>query len=90
MVFDKQSVIDHISQVAGSDQAQQALQSLPDQVDTELHGDILQKLGVDPQQMVSQLGGELGGKFGDSQLGSQLGNDVGNMFGGGGNKNQQN
>lgn len=83
MIFDKQSVIDHISQVAGSDQVQQAMQNLPDQVDTEAHGQLLQQLGVDPQQMASKLGGQIGEAVGQQDMGSQLGNAVGGMFGGG-------
>jgi hypothetical protein len=56
MLFDKQAVVDHILQQVGPDQAQQAAQSLPDQVDTEQHGGMLQQFGVDPQSMASQLG----------------------------------
>lgn len=42
---------------SGSDQAQQAAQQLPDQVDHEDHADLLNKFGINPQEMVSQLGG---------------------------------
>jgi hypothetical protein len=59
MLFDKQSVIDHISQQVGPDQAAQAAQQLPDQVDQEQHGDLLRQFGVDPENMASQLGGQL-------------------------------
>ncbi len=41
----------------GGDQAQQAAQQLPDQVDHEDHADLLGKFGIDPQEMVSHLGG---------------------------------
>ena len=95
MLFDKQAVIDHIREQVGSDQAQQAAQSLPDQVDPEQHGGMLQQFGVDPQNMASQLGAQLGSRFGDtgSQLGSEIGSQVGDeverqLGTGGGDQNQ--
>jgi hypothetical protein len=95
MLFDRQAVIDHIRQQVGPDQAQQAAQSLPDQVDTEQHGDMLQQFGVDPKNMASQLGGQLGSRFGDtgpqmgSEIGSQVGQEVDQQLGfGGGDPNQ--
>jgi hypothetical protein len=83
MVFDKQAVLDHIRDQVGPDQAAQAAQSLPDQVDTEQHGGLLQQFGVDPQNMASQLRGEVGSQFGTtgSQMGSQMGGDVGRQLG---------
>jgi hypothetical protein len=42
------------------DKAQQADQQLPDKVDSDQHGDLLGKLGIDP----SDLLGDIGGKFG--------------------------
>jgi hypothetical protein len=79
MLFDKQAVLDHIRDQVGPDQADQAAQSLPDQVDPEQHGSMLQQFGVDPQSMASQLGGQLGGRFGDA--GSQIGSEVGSQVG---------
>ena len=90
MLFDKQAVIDHIREQVGPDQAQQAAQSLPDQVDPEQHGGMLQQFGVDPKNMASQLGGQLGSRFGDtgsqigSEIGSQVGDEVERQLGGGG------
>jgi len=90
MLFDKQAVIDHIREQVGPDQAQQAAQSLPDQVDPEQHGGMLQQFGVDPQSMASQLGGQVGSRFGDtgsqigSEIGSQVGDEVERQLGGGG------
>src|SRR5215472_17583098 len=95
MLFDKQAVIDHIREQVGPDQAQQAAQSLPDQVDTEQHGGMLQQFGVDPQSMASQLGGQLGGRYGEtgsqigSELGSMVGGEVERQFGGGGGDQNQ-
>jgi hypothetical protein len=40
---------------------------LPDQVGTEQHAGILQKLGIDPQELLGSLGGGAGG------LGGKLG-----------------
>ncbi len=45
-------------------QAEQASAQLPDQVDTDQHGDILAKLGLSPQDLISQLGGGGGGGLG--------------------------
>ncbi|MBO0687827.1 MAG: hypothetical protein J2P45_32150, partial [Candidatus Dormibacteraeota bacterium] len=73
MNFDKQDVINHISQVAGPQQAQQAAQQLPDQVDPDQHGNMLQQFGVDPQRMASQLGGQSGSQFGGGGSGGSGG-----------------
>ena len=40
-----------------NDKASQADGELPDQVDTEQHAGLLQKFGIDPQDLISQLGG---------------------------------
>jgi hypothetical protein len=46
----------------GEDQkADQAQGELPDQVDPEQHADLLQRLGIDPQDLLSSLGGGAGG-----------------------------
>jgi hypothetical protein len=46
----------------GDDQkAEQANSELPDQVDPEQHAGLLQKLGIDPQDILSSLGGGAGG-----------------------------
>ena len=55
--FSKEQVVSMIESRSGSDQAQQAAQQLPDQVDHEDHADLLNKFGINPQEMVSQLGG---------------------------------
>jgi hypothetical protein len=46
--------------------ADQAQGELPDQVDTDQHADVLQRLGIDPQDILSSLGGAggIGGKLG--------------------------
>jgi len=45
------------------DKAAQADGELPDQVDTEQHADVLQRLGVDPGDLAGSLGG-IGKKLG--------------------------
>ena len=51
----------------GEDQkADQAQGELPDQVDPEKHADLLEKLGINPQDLLGSLGGAGGiaGKLG--------------------------
>jgi len=60
MLFDKQQIM---SMISDPQQAQQAAQQLPDQVDHEAHGDLLQKFGIDPSRLG---GGALGGGAGQS------------------------
>ncbi len=57
MQFSKQEVVSMIESRSGSDQAQQAAEQLPDQVDHEDHADLLNQFGINPQELVSQLGG---------------------------------
>jgi hypothetical protein len=58
MEIPKEKIIELIRQRAGGDQADQAKQELPDQVDPEKHSDLLSKFGIDPKDL---LGGGLGG-----------------------------
>lgn len=55
MQFDKQAVLELIEQQMGSQQAQQAAQQLPDQVDHEQHADLLQQFGVNPQDLLGKF-----------------------------------
>ena len=87
MFFDKQAVLDHIEQQAGPMVAQQAQQMLPDQVDHEQHGSLLQQLGIDPQNMASQLSGQ-GQQGGYGDQGQQQGGGYGQQ-GGYGDQGQQ-
>ena len=57
MQFDKSTVVDFIRQEAGSDQAKQAEQQLPNQVDHEAHADLLKRFGVNPQDLLTRFGG---------------------------------
>jgi hypothetical protein len=48
----------------GEDQkVDQAQNELPDQVDPEQHAGLLEKLGIDPQELLGSAGG-IGGKLG--------------------------
>lgn len=60
MQFDKQQIIDLLKNRGDHDQAKQADQDLPQQVDTDQHSGMLDKLGIN----VSDLAGGLGGKLG--------------------------
>ena len=55
MQFDKQTVINLIDEQMGSQHADQAAQELPDQVDHEQHADLLQKFGVNPEDLMSRF-----------------------------------
>lgn len=60
MQFDKQQVIDMIRERGDQDQAQQADQEMPDQVDTEKDSGLLSKFGINPQDLISKFAGGKG------------------------------
>jgi hypothetical protein len=55
MQFDKAQIIDMLRQHGQHDQADQADQALPEQVDSEQHADLLQRFGLDPQELISRF-----------------------------------
>jgi hypothetical protein len=55
MEIDKQQIIQMLRDQGDHDKAQQAQQNLPDKVDHEQHQDLLQQLGVNPQELISKL-----------------------------------
>lgn len=57
MEIPKQQILDLLHQQGKSDQAAQADQELPDQVDSECHAGLLEKFGISPQDVLSKLGG---------------------------------
>jgi len=61
MELDKKQVVDFIREHADQTRADQAQSELPEKVDTDKHGDLLAKYGVQPQDLLSKLGGGLGG-----------------------------
>jgi len=65
MQIPKEQILELLRKRGQDDKAAQADGELPDQVDTEQHAGILQKLGLDPGDLVGMLGGGgLGGKLG--------------------------
>jgi hypothetical protein len=59
----KEQILELLRSRGQDDKASQAEGELPEQVDTEKHADLLQKLGIDPGDLAGSLGG-LGGKLG--------------------------
>jgi hypothetical protein len=57
----KDKILDMLHQQGKSDQADQAEQELPDQVDPERDSGLLEKFGLKPQDVVSKLGGDIPG-----------------------------
>jgi hypothetical protein len=57
MEIDKDTVIDFLRQQGNDDQAAQADQELPDQVDTERDAGLLDRFGVDPAALVERFTG---------------------------------
>jgi hypothetical protein len=65
MQIPKEQILDFLRSRGEQDKASQAEGELPDQVDTDQHAGLLQKLGIDPGDLVSQLaGGDIGKKLG--------------------------
>jgi hypothetical protein len=56
MEIPKDKIIDLLRQRGDHEQADQAAQELPDQVDHEQHGDLLQNHGIDPQDLLGKIG----------------------------------
>jgi hypothetical protein len=57
----RDQIIDMIRQQGDSDKAAQAERELPDQVDTDRDSGLLTKFGIDPQDLISKLGGNVPG-----------------------------
>jgi hypothetical protein len=56
----KDKILDLLREQGKGDQVDQARQELPDQVDPDRDSGLLQKFGIDPQDVLSKLGGGLG------------------------------
>ncbi len=63
MQIDKQQILDKLKSQDDTDKAQQADSELPQQVDTDQHAGLLEKLGINPQDLLGGAGG-LGKKLG--------------------------
>jgi len=61
MQIPKDKILEMPQQQGKSDQVDQARQQLPDPVDTDQHSDLLKKFGLNPQDVVSKLGGDIPG-----------------------------
>ncbi len=65
MQFDKSQILDLLRSQGDNGKAQQADEQLPQQVDTEQHAGLLEKVGLSPQELIGKLaGGGLGGGLG--------------------------
>lgn len=61
MQIPKDKILEMLQQQGKGDQVDRAKQELPDQVDPEQHFDLLQKFGLNPQELLSKLGGVIPG-----------------------------
>jgi hypothetical protein len=61
MEIPKDKILDLLREQGKDDQVGQADQELPDQVDPEQHAGLLQKFGLEPQDVLSKLGGGIPG-----------------------------
>ena len=61
MQIPKDKILEILHQQGDTDKAEQAQQELPDQVDPDQHSDLLQKFGLNPQELLSKLGGDIPG-----------------------------
>ena len=63
MQIPKEQILELLRSRGQDDKASQAEGELPEQVDTEKHADLLQRLGIDPGDLAGSLGG-IGNKLG--------------------------
>jgi hypothetical protein len=56
MEIPKEKVIELLKKEGRSEQAQKLEQELPEKVDHELHSDVLEKHGVNPQELLTKIG----------------------------------
>jgi hypothetical protein len=60
MEIPKDKILELLKDRGDHDKTDQAERELPDQVDPERDRGILEKLGIDPQDLLGNLGGKLG------------------------------
>ena len=65
MEIPKDEILKLLRERGQSDQAQQAEQELPDQVDPERDSGLLSRFGLEPQELIGMLGDRLPGGLGD-------------------------
>ena len=61
MEIPKEKILDMLHQEGKSDQAAEADKELPDKVDPEQHAGLLEKFGIQPQEVLSKLSGGIPG-----------------------------
>ena len=61
MEIPKDKILELLQQQGKGDQADQAEQELPDKVDPERDSGLLEKFGLEPQDVLSKLGGGIPG-----------------------------
>jgi hypothetical protein len=59
MEIPREQILDMLRSTGDQDKADRASQELPETVDTDQHADLLDRLGVDPKQLLGDLGGGL-------------------------------
>lgn len=59
MEIPKDQVLQFLKERGDSQQAAQAEQELPDQVDTDKDAGLLSKFGIDAQELISKYGGNI-------------------------------
>lgn len=64
MQIDKQQIISLLTNRGEQDKATQADSELPDQVDTDQHSGILEKLGINVSDFLGGAAGGIAGKLG--------------------------
>jgi predicted PhzF superfamily epimerase YddE/YHI9 len=60
MEIPKDQILQLLRDRGDDDKAQQADQQLPDKVDTDQHSDLLEKLGIDPSDLLENIGKKFG------------------------------
>jgi hypothetical protein len=60
MELPKDKIIELLRSRGENDKADRANDELPDRVDTDKHGDLLDKLGIDPGALLGGIGNKLG------------------------------
>ncbi len=61
MNVDKDTILQMLRSNGQHDQANQAQQELPDQVDTDQHAGLLGKFGINPAELIAKFTGGSGG-----------------------------
>ena len=71
MNIDRNTILEMLRGDGQHEQADQAQQELPDQVDTDQHASVLGKFGINPTDLIAKFAG--GGTGGTGGIGGMLG-----------------